>query len=98
MGGGYDDDPYTFNDYYGQDALNRNSSNGVRLVKDLTNNNDQLYTEVIKKPFRDFLKLPKISKEVFDIYKRQYDYEAGPLDIKILKTDNSDPDYTYELI
>jgi dienelactone hydrolase len=98
LGGGYDDDPYTFNDYYGQDAFNRSSSNGVRLVKDLTNNNLTLYTEVIKKPFRNFLKLPKISKEIFDIYKRQFDYEAGPLDIKILKTDNSDPDYTYELI
>ena len=47
---------------------------------------------------KDFMKLPKISKEIFDIYKRQFDYEAGPLDIKILKTDNSDPDYTYELI
>jgi dienelactone hydrolase len=68
------------------------------LVKDLTNNNLPLYAEVIKKPFRDFLKLPKISKEIFEIYKRQFDYEAGPLDIKILKTDNSDPDYTYELI
>jgi dienelactone hydrolase len=44
------------------------------------------------------LKLPKISKEIFEIYKRQFDYESGPLDIKILKTDNSDPDYTYELI
>ncbi|MEI7960657.1 MAG: SUMF1/EgtB/PvdO family nonheme iron enzyme, partial [Chitinophagaceae bacterium] len=98
LGGGYDDDPYTFNDYYGQDAFSRSSSNGVRLVKDLTNNNLPLYAEVIKKPFRDFLKLPKISKEIFEIYKRQFDYEAGPLDIKILKTDNSDPDYTYELI
>ena len=98
LGGGYDDDPYTFNDYYGQDVFNRNSSNGIRLVKDLTTNNENLYTEVIKKPFRDFMKLPKISKEIFDIYKRQFDYEAGPLDIKILKTDNSDPDYTYELI
>jgi hypothetical protein len=39
LGGGYDDDPYTFNDYYGQDAFSRTSSNGVRLVKDLTNNN-----------------------------------------------------------
>ena len=47
---------------------------------------------------RDFLKIPKISKEVFEIYKRQFDYEPVPLDIKILKTDNSDPDYTYELI
>jgi dienelactone hydrolase len=98
LGGGYDDDPYTFNDYYGQDAFSRTSSNGVRLVKDLTNNNLPLYSEVIKKPFRDFLKLPKISKEIFEIYKRQFDYESGPLDIKILKTDNSDPDYTYELI
>ncbi len=98
LGGGYDDDPYTFNDYYGQDAFSRTSSNGMRLVKDLTTNNQSLYAEVIKKPFRDFLKLPKISKEIFDIYKRQFDYEASALDIKILKTDNSDPDYTYELI
>ena len=27
-------------------------------------NNQSLYAEVIKKPFRDFLKLPKISKEI----------------------------------
>ena len=98
LGGGYEDDSYTFNNYFGQDAFNRSKSNGVRLVKDLTNNNLQQYAEIIKMPTRDFLKIPKISKEVFEIYKRQFDYEPTPLNIKILKTDNSDPDFTYELI
>jgi dienelactone hydrolase len=71
---------------------------GCRRVNSPTPPDSTLYTELIKKPFRDFLKVPKIDRQVFEIYKRQYEYEKKPLDAVMLKKENDDPDYTYELV
>ncbi len=86
LGGGYKDDPYFFNDYYGQDVMDRSDSNGMRLVKNL-----ECETEVDSSPeaivsiaTRDFLNEETISDEVFEIFKAQYDYPDKPLNAKIL--------------
>ena len=76
LGGGFNDDAYYFNDYYGQDAMDRSISNGMRLVKNLENSAtyDADPTGVISIDRRDFLNEEKISDDVFEIFKEQFDY------------------------
>jgi eukaryotic-like serine/threonine-protein kinase len=81
LGGGFNDDAYYFNDYYGQNALDRSISNGMRLVKNLesaaTYETDP--TGIVSIGKRDFLKEEKISEDVFEIFKEQFDYPQKPL-------------------
>lgn len=81
LGGGFNDDAYYFNDYYGQNALDRSISNGMRLVKNLKSNAtyDADPTGVVAITKRDFLNEEKISDDVFEIFKEQFDYPQKPL-------------------
>lgn len=81
LGGGFNDDAYYFNDYYGQNALDRSISNGMRLVKNLesTASYDTDPTSVVSVGTRDFLNEEKISDDVFEIFKEQFDYPQKPL-------------------
>jgi len=81
LGGGFNDDAYYFNDYYGQNAMDRSISNGMRLVKNLENSAtyDADPTGVISIDRRDFLNEEKISDDVFEIFKEQFDYPQKPL-------------------
>lgn len=81
LGGGFNDDAYYFNDYYGQYALDRSISNGMRLVKNLesTATYDADPAGVISIGKRDFLNEEKISNDVFEIFKEQFDYPQKPL-------------------
>ena len=81
LGGGFNDDAYFFNDYYGQNALDRSISNGMRLVKNLESEAtyDSDPTAVVSNDKRDFLKEPKISEDVFEIFKEQFDYPQKPM-------------------
>jgi len=82
LGGGFNDDAYYFNDYYGQSVLDRSISNGMRLVKKLdskaTYESDA--TAVVSVPKRDFLNEEKVSDDVFELFKEQFDYPEKPLD------------------
>jgi len=88
LGGGYKDDPYFFNDYYGQQVMDRSASNGMRLVKNLecTSVVDTSPEEVVAIATRDFLNEETISDEVFEIFKAQYDYPDHPLNAKVTNT------------
>lgn len=81
LGGGYTDDAYYFNDYYGQNALDRSISNGMRLVKNLESSAtyDTDPTAVVSIGTRDFLNEEKISDDVFQIFKEQFDYPQKSL-------------------
>jgi hypothetical protein len=89
LGGGFEDDPYYFNDYYGQQVLDRSVSNGMRLVKNLKSN-----TEINSSPenpvyiaTRDFLTEETVSDDVFEIFKEQYDYPDILLNAKVIPQD-----------
>ena len=81
LGGGFNDDAYYFNDYYGQSVLDRSVSNGMRLAMNLES--DASYdtdpTAVVSIAKRDFLNEEKISDDVFQIFKEQFDYPEKPL-------------------
>jgi dienelactone hydrolase len=81
LGGGFNDDAYYFNDYYGQSALDRSISNGMRLAKNLesTATYDTDPTAVVSIAKRDFLNEEKVSDDVFQIFKEQFDYPKKPL-------------------
>ena len=81
LGGSFNDEPYYFNDYFGQNSLDRSIGNGIRLVKNLdseykTNEtaNDQYYVKV-----RDFLNEENVSDDVFEIFKSQFNYNLSAL-------------------
>ena len=81
LGGSFNDEPYYFNDYFGQNSMDRSIGNGIRLVKNLdseyeTNEtaNNQYFVKV-----RDFLNEENISNDVFEIFKSQYDYKISNL-------------------
>ena len=81
LGGSFTDEPYYFNDYFGQSSLDRSIGNGIRLVKNLKSEyktdltaNDQYFVKV-----RDFLNEENISDDVFEIFKSQYDYKKSSL-------------------
>ncbi len=85
LGGGYKDDPYFFNDYYGQNILDRSASNGLRLVKNLDCEAkiESSPEDVVSIAARDFLNEETISDEVFEIFKAQYDYPEIPLNANV---------------
>ena len=91
LGGSLNDEPYYFNDYFGQNSFDRSIGNGIRLVQNLdseykTNEtaNDQYYVKV-----RDFLNEENVSDDVFEIFKSQFDYKMSTLN-KVEETlDNS---------
>jgi dienelactone hydrolase len=91
LGGGYEDDPYYFNDYYGQNILDRSSSNGMRLVQNLSS--DLKSSSVPENPVaiatRDFLNEETVSNDVFEIFKEQYNYADKPLNPKLIPQDIS---------
>jgi len=95
LGGSYLDYDYHFNDFYGQNCLDRSIGNGCRLLKEL-DHNDNIEKESDKGIYiktRDFYNLPTISDEVFEVYRSQFedynkDINAKVTDIELIK--NSD--------
>lgn len=86
LGGGYTDDPYYFNDYYGQHVLDRSLSNGIRLVKNLAGHTeiDESPEASVAIPKRDFLNEETVSDEVFEIFREQFNYPDKPLHAKLI--------------
>jgi dienelactone hydrolase len=81
LGGGFNDDAYYFNDYYGQNVLDRSISNGMRLVKNMESlaTFDVDPSAVVAIAKRDFLNEEKVSDDVFEIFREQFDYPQKPL-------------------
>lgn len=86
LGGAYSDDPYFFNDFYGQNALDRTIGNGLRLVENLKHSETELEVpeDEIAIEIRDFLNEDGVSDDVFEIFRAQFDYKEKPLNAKII--------------
>ena len=57
LGGGWNDQPYSFNDAYAQSPFDRSETNGFRCIKYLGSESNQANLEkIVMLPFRDFLK------------------------------------------
>ncbi|NNF07532.1 MAG: protein kinase [Candidatus Eisenbacteria bacterium] len=97
LGGGWNDQPYMFNDFFAQDPWDRSETNGLRTVKFLDDHIADTKI-VIKSPRRDFMAEEPVSDEVFDVLLNLYSYDKEPLESEVLQTDNDHKDYKAEKV
>jgi len=98
LGGGWNDEPYQFNDAFAQPPFDRSATNGIRLVKYLTvDSNLTLAGQPLHRAWRDFLKERPVSDAEFALYRRMYDYDRTPLDAKVVETVD-EGDWVRELV
>ncbi|MBI4429057.1 MAG: protein kinase, partial [Ignavibacteriales bacterium] len=99
LGGGWNDEPYMFTDYYAQHPFDRSPTNGVRCIKifepDSTSN--AAYASIERDPYRNFLKEKPVSDAVFNIYLSMYKYDRTPLNVRIESADTTS-DYILQKI
>ena len=95
LGGAYMDNTYTFNSYYSLSPFDRSNGNGLRLVKNFTNDKSQ---DSIKINFvkRNFDLENDVSNEVFEYYKSQFDYKKYPLEVNTSEIGHKFEGYTIE--
>ena len=98
MGGGWTDPSYSFIDTYAQNPLDRSEINGFRCVKYLgSEENIAGLKKTIPRPTRDFLNEPKVSDEIFTMFRRQYEYDKTDLNALVEEIAESE-DYMREKI
>jgi formylglycine-generating enzyme required for sulfatase activity/tRNA A-37 threonylcarbamoyl transferase component Bud32/dienelactone hydrolase len=98
LGGGWNDQPYQFNDAYTQPPFDRSVTNGIRLVKYLERDSNLVAAgEPLTRARRDFLKERAVPDQVFAVYLRMYEYDRTPLDPKVVETVD-EGDWTRELV
>lgn len=98
LGGGWNDEPYTFTDAYTQAPFDRSLANGIRLVKYLTAEpNLALAGAPLQRSRRDFLKERPVTDAVFTAYRQMYEYDRTPLAARAVETVD-EGDWTRELV
>ena len=84
LGGSYFDNEYSFNDYHSISPFDRSIGNGFRVVQSLDEGSlDTLDNFIINYAERDILKEKDVSDDVFNLYKKQFNYDQYELDIKV---------------
>ena len=98
LGGGWNDEPYQFNDAYTQAPFDRSLTNGIRLVKYLgAEPNLALAAEPLQRAWRDFFKVRPVTDAVFAAYRQMYEYDRTPLAAKVVESVD-EGDWTRELV
>lgn len=90
LGGGWDDQEYSFNDAVTAPAFDRSPMNGIRLVKYADTTHLAAARAPLKLAFRDYRAEKPVSDEVFAALRPMYDYEATPINAKIVDTDSTE--------
>ena len=97
LGGGWNDEPYGFNDAFSEEPIRRSPTNGIRLMK--TRDAGRVLAAASRSldvAQRDFAKETPVGDAVFDSYRRMYDYDASPLAVKVESRDTSHADWVVE--
>jgi eukaryotic-like serine/threonine-protein kinase len=97
LGGGWNDAPYQFNDAYSQPPFDRSATNGIRLVRYLSDSNLTVAAGPLHRAFRDFQKEHPVSDAEFAVYRRMYDYDRMTLEAKVVERVD-EGDWTRELV
>jgi eukaryotic-like serine/threonine-protein kinase len=80
MGGAWNELPYVFADYDAKAPFDRHETYGFRLAKYMGPLAETLSASIpINRLRRDVGKKEPVSDEVFEVYRRQYSYDRGPL-------------------
>jgi formylglycine-generating enzyme required for sulfatase activity/dienelactone hydrolase len=98
LGGGWNDEPYQFNDAYTQAPFDRSPTNGIRMMKYFAAEpNLALAAEPLQRAWRDYLKARPVTDAVFAAYRQIYAYDRTPLAAKVVETVD-EGDWTRELV
>lgn len=99
LGGGWNDQVYTYNDAYTQLPFDRTTTNGFRCMKHLeTESRAAGLSEPIDFPKRDYRAEKPVSDDVFAIFKGMYTYDKTELNAQVISVDDSSEDWTREKI
>ena len=84
LGGSYNDNKYSFNNYHSVSPFDRSIGNGFRVVYSANSDTSNYYDNyVINYNERNILSEDDVSDEVFDIYRQQFQYEKYDLNPEI---------------
>ena len=99
LGGGWNDQVYTYNDAYTQLPFDRTITNGFRCMKHLKTDSKLAYLNgPIDFPKRDYWTEKPVSDDVFAIFKGMFTYDRTELNAQIESVDDSSEDWTREKI
>jgi formylglycine-generating enzyme required for sulfatase activity/dienelactone hydrolase len=99
LGGGWSDPTYSFNDAYAQSPFDRSPINGIRLVKLLRDEpNLALASRPLEQAYRDYSKEQPVSGELYETFRRMYDYDRSPLNAKVESRDTTPADWVTEKV
>ena len=99
LGGGWNDDNYTFQDIFGQDPLDRSITNGLRLLDYINGEPNIQAIKEVELPQRDFLNEKIVSDEIYQTYLNNFKYDKIPPEPSILINDTTSYDlFDYQLV
>jgi predicted Ser/Thr protein kinase/dienelactone hydrolase len=90
LGGGWNDQPYSFNDIFAQPPFDRSVTNGARCIRIIESEKTvPAAYAAIELPHREFLKEQPVPDHVFRIYLSLYKYDRTPLNARIESSDTT---------
>jgi len=84
LGGGWSDPVYMSVDANAQSPFDRDQLNGFRLMTPLDDTNLELARRPIDHQTRDYLAERPVPDDIFDVYRRLYDYDSTPLEAEVV--------------
>ena len=91
LGGAWNEHPYTFSEPDTKSAFDRAPVDGVRLVKYITPLPAEVTAQVRDVTVgRDARTLTPVSDEIFNVMRRQYAYDRGPLNVVVEATEQTE--------
>jgi len=100
-GGAWNDNPYDFAYVNQAPPMTREPENGFRmaLYPDPEAIPETVFASVETiSPIANFEKYDPVSDEVFEVYRNQFAYDKGGLDVEPISVDDSAPDWTLERV
>ena len=93
LGGGWNDEVYSFNDAYTQNGFDRSATNGFRCMRPVEKRAvAETLTRRIDLPFRDYASETPVPDAVFRQFLRPFDYDKTPLNARVESVDDSTSD------
>jgi len=84
LGGGWSDPDYMSVDANAQSPFDRDPLNGFRLMVPLDDTNLELARRPVDKQTRNYLVERPVPDDIFDVYRRIYEYDSAPLDAEVV--------------
>jgi len=99
LGGSWSESPYSFTDGYAQPPMDRSPINGIRLVRYL-HSDDELARAREPQPraFTDYRRETAATDAAFEGYPRIFDYDHGPLDVRLDARDTTQDEWIIERV